>query len=208
MTCVLILSLRYKCPMEITSAQFVRGVIGSHNLLVDEKPQVAFVGRSNVGKSSVINMLVGQKSLVRSSSQPGKTQEINFFSINENVYFVDLPGYGYAKMGVKNREKLRKLILWYFISGEAPVSLVVLIVDAKAGLRAFDREMIDVLKEQEYPFVVVANKMDKLNQKELYHSLKAIVSEIDEKVSVIPFSARTGRGKDSVLHAIEHMIKK
>ncbi len=193
--------------MEIITAQFVRGVIGSHNLLVDEKPQVSFIGRSNVGKSSVINMLVGQKSLVRSSSSPGKTQEINFFSINENIYFVDLPGYGYAKMGVKYREKLRKLILWYFISGEAPVSLAVLIVDAKAGLRKFDREMIAVLNEYGHPFMIVANKIDKLNQKELYHSLAEIVTEIGENAIVIPFSARTGRGKDKVLHAIERVIK-
>lgn len=194
--------------MEITTAQFVRGVIGSHNLLVDEKPQVSFIGRSNVGKSSVINMLVGQKSLVRSSSSPGKTQEINFFSINENMYFVDLPGYGYAKMGVKYREKLRKLILWYFISGEAPVSLAVLIVDAKAGLRKFDREMIAVLSEYKHPFMIVANKIDKLNQKELHCSLTEIMSEIGENTVVIPFSARTGRGKDKVLHAIERAIKK
>ncbi len=194
--------------MEITTAQFIRGVIGSHNLLVDEKPQVSFIGRSNVGKSSVINMLVGQKSLVRSSSSPGKTQEINFFSVNENVYFVDLPGYGYAKMGVKYREKLRKLILWYFISGEAPVSLAVLIVDAKAGLRKFDREMIAVLSEYEHPFMIVANKIDKLNQKELHHSLTEIMSEIGENAVVIPFSARTGRGKDKVLHEIDRAIKK
>ena len=194
--------------MEITTAQFIRGVIGSHNLLVDEKPQVSFIGRSNVGKSSVINMLVGQKSLVRSSSSPGKTQEINFFVINENLYFVDLPGYGYAKMGVKYREKLRKLILWYFISGEAPISLAVLIIDAKAGLREFDREMIAILNEYEHPFVIIANKMDKLNQKELHRSLMDIGAEVGDGTTVIPFSARTGKGKDRVLHAIEVMLKK
>jgi GTP-binding protein len=194
--------------MEIAEAQFVRGVIGSHNLLVDEKPQVSFIGRSNVGKSSVINMLVGQKSLVRSSSSPGKTQEINFFLINENMYFVDLPGYGYAKMGVKYREKLRKLILWYFISGEAPVALAVLIIDAKAGLREFDREMVAVLSEYEHPFMIVANKIDKLNQKDLYRSLTDISAEIGEGVVIVPFSARTGRGKDKVLQAIEQVIKK
>lgn len=194
--------------MEITNAQFVRGVIGSHNLVVDEKPQVSFIGRSNVGKSSVINMLVGQKSLVRSSSSPGKTQEINFFLINDNLYFVDLPGYGYAKMGVQYREKLRKLILWYFISGEAPVSLAVLIVDAKAGLRAFDREMIAVLQEHDHPFMIVANKIDKLNQKELYRSMTDIVAEIGDSAVVVPFSARTGKGKDKVIHAIEHILKK
>ncbi len=189
--------------MDITSAQFVRGVVGSHNLLVDEKPQISFIGRSNVGKSSVINMLVGQKNLVRSSSTPGKTQEINFFTVNDRMYFVDLPGYGYAKIGAKYREKLRRLILWYFIGGEAPVSLVVLIVDAKAGLRDFDREMIHVLKEHKHPFVVIANKIDKLNQRELHASLTKMMDEIGDHVHIIPFSARTGRGKDKVLTYIE-----
>ncbi len=191
--------------MEINSAQFVRGVIGSHNLLVDEKPQISFIGRSNVGKSSVINMLVGQKSLVRSSSSPGKTQEINFFLINDNAYFVDLPGYGYAKMGVKYREKLRKLILWYFISGEAPVSLAIVIIDAKAGLREFDTEMITVLREHDHPFIIIANKIDKLNQKELYHSLKQIKGKAGDDVDVFPFSARTGKGKEQILN---HLLKK
>lgn len=185
--------------MEHIDAQFVRGVVGSHNLLVDEKPQVSFVGRSNVGKSSVINMLVGQKGLVRSSSTPGKTQEINFFLINDRVYFVDLPGYGFAKTGAKHREKLRRLILWYFVSGEAPISKVVLIIDAKAGLRAFDREMIGVLQEYDHPFVVVANKIDKLNQKELHRSLKSIAQEIGDWVDIFPISAKNGKGREKLL---------
>lgn len=188
--------------MHVTTAQFIRGVIGSHNLLVDEKPQISFIGRSNVGKSTVINALVGQKNLVHSSSTPGKTQEINFFLIDEKAYFVDLPGYGYAKTGVKQREKLRKLILWYFISGEAPIANVALIIDAKAGLRDFDREMIGVLREYNHPFIVIANKIDKLNQKELYRSLKNITAEIGDLVEIYPFSAKTGRGKEKLLTAL------
>ncbi len=188
--------------MDITHAQFARGVVGSHNLLVDEKPQIAFVGRSNVGKSSVINMLVGQKGLVRSSSTPGKTQEINFFLINDSVYFVDLPGYGYAKTSQKHREKLRRLILWYLISGEAPVTEVIVIVDAKAGLRDFDREMIAVLQEYQHPFVIVANKIDKLNQKELHKSLCTISEEVGEWVKIFPVSAKTGKGRKKLLNSI------
>lgn len=186
----------------ITDAQFVRGVVGSHNLLVDEKPQVAFVGRSNVGKSSVLNALTGRRGLVHSSSTPGKTQQINFFLINDAIYFVDLPGYGYAKTGVKAREKLRRLILWYLISAEAPVTLVVVIVDAKAGLRPFDHEMIAVLRDHAHPFVVVANKIDKLNQKELHASLRAIATTVGEDGVVVPCSTRTGRGVADVLAAI------
>ncbi|MEN8252049.1 MAG: ribosome biogenesis GTP-binding protein YihA/YsxC [Patescibacteria group bacterium] len=188
--------------MDIISAQFVRSVVGSHNLIVDEMPQVAFVGRSNVGKSSVINKLVGQKKLVRSSSTPGKTQQINFFLINEDTYFVDLPGYGYAKLGQKYREKLRKLILWYFISGEASVTKVVLIVDAKAGLREFDREMIDVLRQHGHSVVILANKIDKLNQKNLHKSMTSMREELGDDATILPFSAKTGKGKDKVLQEI------
>lgn len=188
--------------MNVTTAQFIRGVIGSHNLLVDEKPQISFIGRSNVGKSTVINALVGQKNLVRSSSTPGKTQEINFFLIDEKAYFVDLPGYGYAKTGAKQREKLRKLILWYFISGEAPVAKAALIIDAKAGLRDFDREMISILREYKHPFLVIANKIDKLNQKELHRSLTKIMEEVGDFAEIFPFSAKTGRGKEKLLTAL------
>ena len=188
--------------MEITGAQFVRSIVGSHNLIVDDLPQISFVGRSNVGKSSVINKLVNQKKLVRSSSKPGKTQHINFFLINEDTYFVDLPGYGYARLGQKYREKLRRLILWYFISGEAPITKVVVIVDAKAGLRDFDREMIDVLREHNHPFIIVANKIDKLNQKNLHKSITAIKNELGENVDIFPFSAKTGKGKEKLLNNI------
>lgn len=180
-------------------AQFVLSVVGSHNVIADKKPQIAFIGRSNVGKSSVINMLVGQKGLVRSSRTPGKTQEINFFLINDERYFVDLPGYGYAKIGQKYREKLRKLILWYFISGEAPVTRAVLIVDARAGLRDFDREMIAVLEEYHHDYIIVANKIDKLNQSALHKSLRDIREAIGPTVGVIPVSAASGKGREALL---------
>lgn len=188
--------------MVITSAQFILSVVGSHNLPQDGKQQIAFIGRSNVGKSSVINMLVGQNSLVHSSSTPGKTRQINFFLINDEIYFVDLPGYGYAKHSAKKREKLRKLILWYFISKEANPVMTVLIVDARAGLRDFDREMIAVLDEYDCPHVVVANKIDKLNQSQSHHSLKGISDEVGENVPVIPLSAKSGRGRDQLLAKI------
>ncbi len=188
--------------MDIKNAKFIRGVIGSHNLLVDEKPHIAFIGRSNVGKSTVINMLVNQRKLVKSSSTPGKTRQINFFMINDKVYFVDLPGYGYAKISQKDREKMRKLILWYFISGEAPIKKVCVIVDAKAGLRDFDREMIDVLTEYGIPFVIVANKIDKLNQKGLHKSLTEIQDEVGDWAEVFPISAKTGKGKEKLLNGL------
>lgn len=188
--------------MDITSAQFILSVVGSHNLPQDDQKQIAFIGRSNVGKSSVINMLVGQNSLVRSSSTPGKTRQINFFLINDEIYFVDLPGYGYAKHSAKKREKLRKLILWYFIGDEANPAMTVLIVDARAGLRDFDREMIAVLDEYKHPHLIVANKVDKLNQSQLHHSLKGISEEVGANVPVIALSAKSGRGRDQLLAKI------
>jgi GTP-binding protein len=186
----------------IKEAQFVHSVVGSHNVVNDEKPQIAFVGRSNVGKSSLINMLVGQKNLVRSSSTPGKTQMINYFLVNKVVYFVDLPGYGYAKLSMKYREKLRKLILWYFVSGEAEITKVVLIIDAKIGVQEFDREMIAVLDEHDHPFIVVANKCDKLNQTELHHALVNIQAELPEDVIIVPASASKNRGRQEILEEI------
>ena len=145
--------------MEIRQAKFIKGIIGTDDILKSKREQIAFIGRSNVGKSTLINNLTGNKGLVKTSSQPGKTKQINFFSAiltntsaddttkrNKEVYLVDLPGYGYAKIPQSQREKMRKMILWYFISGEAKIKKVVLIIDAKAGLKDFDLEMIDVLK--------------------------------------------------------------
>ncbi|HFC36125.1 MAG TPA: ribosome biogenesis GTP-binding protein YsxC, partial [Candidatus Moranbacteria bacterium] len=120
--------------MQIKTAKFVKGIIGTDEILRDGKQQIAFVGRSNVGKSSVINSLVGIKKLAKSSATPGRTQEINFFLINDKVYFVDLPGYGFAKISKKQREKIRKMIIWYLSYAETKPCKVVLIIDAKVGI--------------------------------------------------------------------------
>jgi GTP-binding protein len=187
---------------EIRSAAFVRGVIGTTPILYDGVPQVAFVGRSNVGKSSVINMLTGRKNLVKVGKTPGKTTELNFFSINDGAcYFVDLPGYGYARVDPKRKEKIKKMILWYLLYAEVTPRLVALIVDAKAGVTAFDTEMLRVLREQGHPHLVVANKIDKLNQKERAAALKAIRAAAGES-PVVPCSATSGEGRAALLAAI------
>ncbi len=209
--------------MEIRNAKFVRGIVGSNDILKSKREQIAFIGRSNVGKSTLINNLTGNKGLVKISKEPGKTKEINFFSAvltysnvqkqenptgrrNKDVYLVDLPGYGYAKISQKQREKMRKMILWYFISGEPNLKKVVLIIDVKAGLKEFDLEMIDVLKEYGpqfgYQFVIVANKIDKLNQKQIHKNLQKIKEQIGEDVKVIPMSAKTGRGRSNLMEWI------
>jgi GTP-binding protein len=178
------------------SAEFLKGIVGTDVILYDGVPEYAFIGRSNVGKSSLVNSLVNRKDLVKVGKKPGKTTEINFFGVNgRKCYFVDLPGYGYAEASPKQKESIEKLILWYFMYSEAHIQKAVLILDAKAGLTAFDEEMIRVLREQNHPYIVVANKMDKLNQKETAAQLRAI-KEAAHEASVVAYSATTATPKE------------
>ncbi len=174
------------------SARFIKGIRGSDAILRDPHPQFAFVGRSNVGKSSVINALLGT-ALARPSATPGKTQEINFYLSNDKILLADLPGYGYAKIPTKLAEKLRKMILWYLTSGEAKPIKVILVIDASVGLTPFDEEMIALLREECHPFVILANKVDKLNQKEFSARMRELSSNVTD-AAIIPFSAKVGRG--------------
>lgn len=192
--------------MEIKSATFVKGIIGTDPILGDRYPQIAFVGRSNVGKSSVINSLLLRKDLVKSSSTPGKTKEINFFFVNKMYYFVDLPGYGFARMGAKGAEKIRKLILWYLSSGEAKVQLVVLIVDLGVKPMPYDKEMTDILRAENINFVVVGNKVDRLNQTERAHNVRAIEAALG--TPIIQYSARTKMGRENLVDVISNACAK
>lgn len=187
---------------KITSAEFVRGIVGTNDILEDGVPQIAFVGRSNVGKSSLINSLVNKKNLVKVGKTPGKTTEINFFSINNRkCYFVDLPGYGYAKAPPKEKEKIEKLILWYLMYSNTTLHKVVLILDVKAGFTAFDEEMIRVLREKNYPYLIVANKIDKLNQKETVAQMRAIAQSAHDE-NIFPYSTLTAKGSGKLLQKI------
>ena len=201
--------IRFLCLneyMEVKSAHFVKGILGTDKILLDGIPEIAFVGRSNVGKSSVINSLVNSKDLVKSSATPGKTKEINFFLINKNKYFVDLPGYGFARMGAKGAEKIRKLILWYLGSGEVRPKLIVLIVDAGIPPMTHDKEMTDILRVEDLPFIIIANKIDRLNQKERSHNLKTLESYLGGEV--FPYSAKTKAGREELLQRIEKNSKR
>jgi GTP-binding protein len=190
--------------MVIKSAEFVKGIVGTNPILYDGLPQVAFIGRSNVGKSSLLNALVNRKELVKVSGRPGKTTELNFFLINNNLYFVDLPGFGYAKLGEKQREKLRKLILWYFMYAEVnPV--VVIVLDISAGLTSFDQEMIEVLEEQNHPYLIAVNKIDKLNQAELAKQVKAIQSAVPG-IDIVLCSAKEKKNINILLKKIESLL--
>jgi GTP-binding protein len=191
--------------MKVTSAKFVKGVVGEDEVLHDGRAQYAFIGRSNVGKSSLINTLTGENDMARVGKKPGKTTEINFFLIqtvqNDDFYLVDLPGYGFAKASLAARAKLRELIIWYLTDSSAKPARVVLVVDSKVGMTEFDKDTLKVLTAEKHPFIVVANKIDKLTQKEASASLKAI-QEIVGDTPVIPFSSETKRGLDKLSEAI------
>ncbi|OGD67061.1 ribosome biogenesis GTP-binding protein YsxC [Candidatus Campbellbacteria bacterium RIFOXYC2_FULL_35_25] len=187
--------------MKTENATFIKGIRGTDDIIFDLKPKVAFIGRSNVGKSSVINSLVGSKKLVKSSSMPGKTREINFFLINEETYFVDLPGYGFAKIKSDQREKLRKLIVWYLFSGEAENKKVVLIIDFKIGPSEFDLEMLRLLQENNIDYIVVANKIDKISKGARIKQVKKIEKDLGEG-NIILYSAKTGEGRDVLLNEV------
>jgi GTP-binding protein len=175
----------------------LRGVKGSDPIFASPIPQIAFVGRSNVGKSSTINALLGVSGLARTSQTPGKTQEINFFSVGDSVYFVDLPGYGYAKMPEKDAEAIRKHIVWYLSGGEARPRLLVLIVDGRHELSAYDNELLTLAKEEGHPLLVLLNKVDTLNQKERAAMRKYYDAALFD-VPFVPFSAKTKEGVDDV----------
>ncbi len=187
--------------MTIKSAEFVKGVVGDDAILFDNIPHVAFIGRSNVGKSSVINTIVARKKLVKSSSTPGKTREINFFLIDEKVYFVDLPGYGFAKVSFTQREKIRQLILWYLTAIKIKNRKIVLIIDAKVGLTKLDLEMIDILNDNQINYIIVANKSDKLKRNDRQKKIKEISKNSSGRM-VYLFSAKKGEGKNDLLTAI------
>lgn len=186
---------------KINSAQFIKGAVGGEGLPNDKRPQIAFVGRSNVGKSSVINTLVGMKDLAISSSTPGRTLQLNFFLINEKLYFVDLPGYGYSKQSLKFAEKMRKMIMWYLEYNESRPKKVVLIIDGNVGPTKFDMEMMELLQMNEHDVIVVANKMDKVKNSELVKKKKQIVEKLNTE-NIVYFSSKTKQGSQELLEMI------
>lgn len=188
-------------------AEFIRSAAGPGDFPRDPLPQVAFAGRSNVGKSSVINRLLNRKNFARVGSAPGKTTHINYFRIDEKLYLVDLPGYGYAKVSQKEKERWAGLIQSWF-DDPSLMSLGILIVDARHKPTADDRGMADYFKSTNRPWAVVANKLDKLKKSEWEPNLALIreTLELPEDVRLIPFSAEKGTGKEELLRLIlEHM---
>lgn len=190
--------------MNIISARFVKGVKGTDDILFDGKVQIAFIGRSNVGKSSLINSLVNKNNLARSSSNPGKTVRIDFFLINDQFYFVDLPGYGYAKKSSPDREQIQKMLYWYLVRAEIKNRLVILIIDSNVGITDFDRETLSYLNKYAIPFLIVANKVDKLKMGQKEKQLAIIQKEIGN-ATLIPHSAKTKEGRLELLKEISNI---
>lgn len=172
-----------------------------------EMPEIAFAGKSNVGKSSLINGLLNRKSLARTSSQPGKTQTINYYNINHNLYFVDLPGYGYAQVSVEIRAKWGKMVERYLHTSKQ-LRLVFLLIDIRHEPSENDCIMYDWIVKNGYEPVIIATKLDKIKRSQIQKNLKIIRQKIQpvEGTIIIPFSAQTKQGKEEILQLIEDRI--
>lgn len=189
--------------INLQKAEFILSAVAPKFFLRDGLPQVAFSGRSNVGKSSVINRLLNRKNFARVGAAPGKTTQINYFKIDNAFYLVDLPGYGYAKVSKAERDRWGKLMESYFADPEL-MTLGVMIVDSRHKPTADDCTMAQWYREAGCPFVVVANKLDKLKKSQVEPNLQVIreTLELGEGDAVIPFSAEKGTGRQELVSAI------
>ena len=185
-------------------------VIGVTSKIPDNQlPEIAFAGKSNVGKSSLINALMNRKSLARTSAQPGKTQTINFYNINDELYFVDLPGYGYAKVSQQEKEKWGKMIEKYLHRSKV-LQAVFLLVDIRHEPSANDRQMYEWILANGYHPIVIATKLDKINRSQIAKQVKLVKQGlgVDKDMIVIPFSAETKQGREEIYDLIDQLIGK
>ncbi|MCI5844091.1 MAG: ribosome biogenesis GTP-binding protein YihA/YsxC [Clostridiales bacterium] len=192
--------------MNFSKAEFILSAVEPSKFLRDGLPQIAFAGRSNVGKSSVINRLLGRKNFAHVGATPGKTSQVNYFKLDGAAYLVDLPGYGYAKVSKAERDRWGKLMESYFATGL--ISLGVQIVDARHQPTADDRTMAEWFYGTGCPVLIVANKLDKLKKSEIEPNLVRIRQTLcpENDAEVIPFSAETGVGKEELIHRIHDKL--
>ena len=174
----------------------------------NQLPEIAFAGKSNVGKSSLINALMNRKSLARTSAQPGKTQTINFYNINDAMYLVDLPGYGYAKVSQSEKEKWGKLIERYLQKSQM-LKAVFLLIDIRHDPSANDKMMYDWIVYNGYDPIIIATKLDKIKRSQLQKQVKAIKTGLNMKSDgiVIPFSAETKQGREEIWNLIDSWME-
>ena len=193
--------------MIVKSAE-LETVCGITSKLPDnDLPEIAFAGKSNVGKSSLINGLLNRKSLARTSAQPGKTQTINFYNVNKNLYFVDLPGYGYAKVSVEIRAKWGKMIERY-LHGSPQLKKVFLLIDIRHVPSENDCMMYDWIVDNGYEPVIICTKLDKIKRSQVQKNLKLISEKLDlvTGTTMIPFSSQTKQGRDEIWNLIEETL--
>ena len=196
-------------PMNINTAEFVMSNSDVKKCPKQDKPEFAFIGRSNVGKSSLINMLTNHKSLAKTSAKPGKTQLVNHFMINKEWYLVDLPGYGFAKVAKSTRQRFSKLIFNYIESRENLVTLFVLI-DVRHEPQAKDTEFMEWLGINEIPFSIIFTKADKLSKRNLADNLATYEKEMleiwEEMPPFVVSSSTSGMGKEEILDYIQNTM--
>ena len=192
--------------MKITSAEFVKSAFEPSHWISDGRPEVAFLGRSNVGKSSLINSLLLRKGLARTSNTPGRTQSINYFLINDTFYFVDLPGYGYAKVSKSMRADWGTMAETY-LSKPKGLVLCIQLIDSRHEPTALDLQLNEWILANEKPSVVVATKSDKLSRNQLSKQLKA-ASEVTGGREILTYSSETGSGRDRLWAEIINALQR
>ncbi len=194
--------------MNFNNVEFMISAASNRDFPVSRLPEIAFAGKSNVGKSSVINRVLQRKNFARVGEKPGKTIHVNYFKIDQKCYFVDLPGYGYAKVSQQEKDRWGKLMEDYFAADR--IDLGVMIVDARHAPTNNDITMANWFLESGCPFVVVANKLDKLKKSELIPNMQRIRDDLElpESCPVIPFSAEKGTGRDELVRLILETAEK
>lgn len=193
--------------MEIKSAKFVTSVSNSKNILKDGVQEIAFVGRSNVGKSSLINMLVKNKKLAKTSSTPGRTRLINYFLINENLHFVDLPGYGFAKASKKEVEGWQSMIEPYLIDNPQ-LKCVCMLVDSRYDPTEQDKQMLKFLNYYQIPFIIIATKCDKFGKSQIKPQMQKIANVLAVgKDNVYPSSSDKMIGREDILNKMDQFLE-
>jgi len=188
--------------MDVTSATFVGSFASDAEFPALRLPEIAFIGRSNVGKSTLINALLGVKKLAKTSSTPGKTRRINLFAVSEKVYFVDLPGYGFAKVSKAERYTWQEMIEGY-LSGSEELRLLVLLVDARHGLQKNDQQMLDWLHHMRLPYLVALTKADKIKKNEMAQLKRRTKTNGDPLQGAVVCSAPKGTGLKQIWSFID-----
>lgn len=194
-------------PLNFNKVEFIRSAVRREDFLWDGLPQMAFAGRSNVGKSSVINRLVNRKNFARVGASPGTTSQINYFRLDGRAYLVDLPGYGYAKVSKAERDRWGRLMESYFASGL--ITLGIMIVDARHKPTADDVTMANWFFDTGCPVVVAANKLDKLKKSEIGPNMQAIrdTLALREEDRLVPFSAERGDGSEELMGLLRYSLE-